>query len=133
MHEIRFIPGSEAAVKRDGVGRSRLVPRKVVAAASGRLRGRRPLDPGLAVPHCAGMLPPYSSEEVARAVQGRLSDAGVELPAIQVVADVRSRLWVVSVQWPGGGAHASYPFADASGIHTPREIAEWVAKEAGLR
>lgn len=78
------------------------------------------------------MLPPYRSEEVAEAVQRRLTQAGIDTPTIRVIADLRGRRWIVSAGWSGGAAHGSYPFADASGVHTPKEIADWIAREAKL-
>jgi hypothetical protein len=78
------------------------------------------------------VLPPYRSEEVAEAVQRRLAQAGIETPTIRVIADLRSRRWIVSAAWPGGAARGSYPFADASGVHTPKEIGDWIAREAQI-
>ena len=63
------------------------------------------------------------------AIQGRLAEAGIDSPTIRVIADLRRRCWIVSAAWPGGGANGRYPFADATGVHTPKEIAEWFARE----
>jgi hypothetical protein len=72
------------------------------------------------------MLPPYGSEEVAEAVQRRLAESGVHAPTIRVIADLRGRCWIVSASWPEGSVHGRYPFADATGVHTPKELADWV-------
>jgi hypothetical protein len=75
------------------------------------------------------MLPPYQTQEVAQAVQRRLAEAGIDATLIRVVADLRSRRWIVTASWVGGDVNGSYPFSDATGVHTPREIADWVARE----
>jgi hypothetical protein len=94
---------------------------------AGRWSRRNLADlPGFFLPQ---MLPPYESHEVARAVERRLAQAGIDTPTIQVIADLRIRRWIVSARWAGGRLRGSYPFSDASGVHTPREIAEWVARE----
>lgn len=75
------------------------------------------------------MLPPYTSDEVAEAVLGRLRALGCPVARLTVAAHDLSREWRVTAELEDGReVVASYPFSAPEGIHVPAEIAAWFAE-----
>lgn len=79
------------------------------------------------------MLPPYQSDEVARAVLARLAQAGERSVSLTVTADNAARAWRIEARFADGReVSGGYPFTAPAGIHTPAELAEWFATEAAI-
>lgn len=78
------------------------------------------------------MLPPYGTDEIAQAVLARLHAGGVRVQAVSVTAEDTARTWHVTARLENGReVSAQYSYSAPEGIHTPRELAEWFAREAG--
>lgn len=78
------------------------------------------------------MLPPYETAEVAALVHEALEAAGLEPVHVSVIADLPARAWRLEVRLHDGREVVrQYPFADASGIHTPAELARWFEEAVG--
>jgi hypothetical protein len=79
------------------------------------------------------MLPPYTTEEIARAVLARCEHGREPVRRVIVTADVRTREWRISAELSTGESRtARYGFSAAEGIHTPAELAHWFGRDAGL-
>ena len=79
------------------------------------------------------MLPPYATEEIARAIMERFERTGAPVRRVIVTADLRTREWRIQAELSVGGSRtAAYAFSAPEGIHTPAELALWFARDSGL-
>ena len=74
---------------------------------------------------------PYSSEEVARAVNAATRQAGLPLERLEVIPDVAAQVWIIRAAAPGATQqHLIFPFASPRGIYTPAEIAAHLVEQS---
>jgi hypothetical protein len=68
--------------------------------------------------------PPYRADEVATALMEAGRRAGLPVHRLEVVPDETAQVWIIRASRPGGEEHRlTFPFASATGIYTPAEIA----------
>jgi hypothetical protein len=78
------------------------------------------------------VLPPYGTDELAQAVCARLRSCGITALSVSVTADDIAKTWRVAARLENGREVVTiYPYSAPEGIHTPRELAEWFARDAG--
>lgn len=78
------------------------------------------------------MLPPYDTDEVARAVFQMARDRGEAPFAVTVMAHLRERRWTLAASFRDGEQFCvQAPFSQEEGVLTPAELAGDLLAELG--
>lgn len=78
------------------------------------------------------MLPPYDTDEVARAVVEKARACGQEPTAVTVMAHLLERRWILAASFRDQDrVRVEAPFSEEEGVMTPAELAGELLAELG--